>query len=377
MINKLILFILMFTGMLPAYSQEADKNSDYNFSLTYKSDFVNRFSKGSDKKAGFLGNLDLTFDMNLKKITGSDNLSLFLYGLGAHGDDPTDFLGDSFTVSNIEAPDTFKVYEAYFQYTTDYDLTAKLGLRDLNAEFYSTETSKLFINSAFGISPSLSKSVTGGPSIFPVTSLSFNLNYTHDFYSIGYGIFNATAGDSANPYGTHVTTSEAKGYLNILELGLEQDKIDLPFKYKVGVWSYTKEINAIDTTKSSEKNSGTYLLADQRINSILSVFAKYGLANSKLNQFSSNAELGLAFQGLFNSRPNDQLLFGTAHGVASADYERINSSASSENVLELGYHCELHPHFSVTPDLQYITNPGLSLTNPPVFVGILRLEMGF
>ena len=40
---------------------------------------------------------------------------VFFYGLGNHGGRPSENVGDLQIVSNIEAPDTWKLYEAWFE----------------------------------------------------------------------------------------------------------------------------------------------------------------------------------------------------------------------------------------------------------------------
>ena len=62
--------------------------------------------------------------------------TLFFYILGNHGGALSEQVGDLQGLSNIEAPATVKLYEAWFEQTLfDDRLSFKAGLYDLNTEF--------------------------------------------------------------------------------------------------------------------------------------------------------------------------------------------------------------------------------------------------
>lgn len=153
------------------------KDKGVDVLIKYKGDFVRNVSGGLETKTVYLGNLDIVADFDLEKLVGLKGLNFVLYGLENHGGQPTQYIGDSFASSNIEAPSTFKIYEAYLQQTFDDRFVVLFGLRDLNADYYAVESSGVFLNSAFGIGPSFSQTGVNGPSIFPTAAPALTFKY--------------------------------------------------------------------------------------------------------------------------------------------------------------------------------------------------------
>jgi porin len=359
-------------------AKSALKKQGVNFVLAYKSDYVSNLSGGIEKKSAYLDNFDAWGEFDLEKILGVKGLSLVLYGLGNRGGDPSSFVGDSFVTSSIESPNTFKLYEAYLKQNVDDRMSVLFGLRDLNADFNSAESTKPFINSTFGISQAISQTGSNGPSIFPTTALALSLKYESpsSFYFAS-ALFNAKAGDPERPTGTQVDTAMNEGALMIWEAGFSKSESDHPFKYGAGAWTYTKNGDAIDSEKGTAKNSGFYLLGDQMLIKHVSVFAKFATASSLINTFDAAAETGIVYRDLLGVFPGDALVFGYARGWASSDYQSLNDSTGMESVAEVAYRMEFSHGISVTPDFQYVTHPGLSKDLQNAKVGTLRLEISF
>lgn len=330
----------------------------------YKVDSVSNVGGGIERKSVFLGNFDLTFDFDLNKLLGWQGLSITLYGLGDHGDHPREFVGDRLGSSNIEAPSTFKLYEAYVKHAIDDRFSYLIGLRDLNADFNQIDAAAGFLNSAFGVTPTLAQTGVNGPSIFPTTALAFTFKYQSpsSFY-LESGVFNAKAGDPEKPYGTTITTQVDDGYLYIWEAGVLQNHPKSHTKFAVGAWTYTLPKAALDTTKPDTRNSGYYIIADTSLSSETSFFVKYGEASQDVNEFKSSIETGLAMKQPFVSRPSDLLSVGFAQAKATPDNQTLNSLTADESVYEVSYRYQIVPGFSVTPDYQFVQNPSL---NPEV-----------
>lgn len=354
---------------------EKSEGEAVEWGITYKADFVRGF-KGGENRGGYLGNLDLTLLLNMEELVGARGLSLFVYGLGNHGDKPSEFIGDSFVASNIEAPNTFKIYELYLKQRLNDNFSVLLGWRDLNADFYSTDSSSGFINSAFGISPALAQTGQNGPSIFPSTSLAFTARYENKSSYFQAGVFNAVAGDPEEPMGTHLNTDFSDGTLVIMEAGLLPEAGG-PGKYSLGVWDYSKESERLDPDQDLDRNQGAYILLDHSVSEDVSVFLRYGWADPDMNQFSSAGEVGFQWKGPLEACPDDHLSVGWARGQASSEQRRLNDSADFESVFEFAYTRQLDSHLSLTPDFQWILNPGLDPDSDPAQVLGLRLKLQY
>ena len=116
--------------------------------------------------------------------------------MNAHGGlKPTaDMIGDLQTVSNLEAPRTTRLYEVWYQQAFAENLTMKAGMIDFNRDFSVSENGGLYINSAFGVIPSISENTS--LSFFPLTGLGATVKYspdkTVDFLA---GVFDGDLGD--------------------------------------------------------------------------------------------------------------------------------------------------------------------------------------
>ncbi|MCB0413635.1 MAG: carbohydrate porin [Bdellovibrionales bacterium] len=133
----------------------------------------------------------------------------------------------------------------------------------------------------------------------------------------------------------------------------------------------------VDSTKNSEKNSGVYGMVSYGLSKDVFLFLKYGFASHQTNTFESGVETGFSYKGIFSSRPQDVLTMGYAQANTSSEYKRINSSTDYESVGELAYRVDVCDGISVTPDVQYIQNVGLSKTVEDAQVGTIRIEIEF
>ncbi|MCB0413636.1 MAG: carbohydrate porin [Bdellovibrionales bacterium] len=243
---KLICCGVILSGVVEtAYSEEPEigwspswrnyrsklEEKGYSLNISYKGDYVSNLNGGIEQRSSYLGNLDITADFDLEKLWGAKGLTFSVYGLGNHGGNPTEFIGDSFATSNIEAPETFKIYEVYFQQGFGETSFLVFGLRDLNADFYALDEANILINSAFGISPTLSQTGIQGPSIFPQASVALEYKYGSSqgvyFQS---GIFNAQAGKLGLSHGTQINLEDKEGYLYLGEIGYANENVEQGFK---------------------------------------------------------------------------------------------------------------------------------------------------
>lgn len=349
-----------------------------DLSLTYKGEWMGVASGGLKRGSVFLGNVDILAETDMERLAGIKGMKFVLYGLGNHGGAPSEYVGDSLVTSNIEAPSTFKLYEAYLQQHIDDNTAIIFGLRDLNADFYSTPSSGIFLNSSFGISSSFSQTGVNGPSIFPQAAMAAYVKYESDtrFYFQA-GAFNATAGDPNRPYGTHITTDNKNGFLYIWEGGFAEEEGDRPYKYSVGAWNYSEMHPSISAGGSDHVNSGVYFLADQNLTKQFSVFVRHGFAAPQVNTFDRVTEAGVQITGLLPSRGEDALAIGVVRGTASGGYRSDNASADAEMAIEAAYCIHAARGVEITPDFQYLIHPGLVQDSKDTQVYAVRLKLGF
>jgi porin len=349
---------------------------DINF--VYKGESVTNLQGGLKRKSGYLDNVDLTIDMNLEKLLGWKGLKLSLYGLGNNGSDPSEFVGDDFATSNLESPNTAKLYQAYLEYRFDERSSVLTGLRDLNADFDTIGSTSTLLNSAFGVTPTLSQSGVNGPSIFPQASLALTFKFKAEsniyFQS---GAFNAQAGDADRPMGTHIHTAADHGYLYIWETGYDKgDDKTGENKYGIGAWSYAEPTSTIDGS-DEEHNWGFYGIVQHHFTPEFAVFVKHGIANEDLNQFQAATEAGLSYKGALHFRPEDTFSAGYARVEMSNAFKQVEDSTDDEDIIELAYKVNVLTGLDVTLDYQFVRNPGATKEVNQAQVSAIRMEIKF
>ena len=370
------------------------------FEAVYTGEMFSNVSGGIRQKTVYLDNIDLTLTVDVERLLGWPGARLFLYGLGNRGGNPSEHIGDAQAVSNIEAFDTWKLFEAWFEQSLfDERVSLLVGLYDLNAEFDYIETAQLFLHSSFGIGADFSQSGQNGPSIFPTSSLGARLRLQPSpawyWQTV---VLDGVPGDPTDPNGTQIIFGANDGVLVTTEIAYlrgGQDASVAYGKYALGGWLYTADFDDLIKTDAAGQparrggSHGLYGFAEQTVfretadlNQGLAVFVRLGLADTKVNQFRGYTGGGGVYTGLLPRRPTDRFGLGVAAVHNSGRYQRFRRNAGrpvdgAEVTLELTYRAELTPWFAVQPNFQYVINPSTEPTLANAAVFGLRFEVAF
>lgn len=338
------------------------EDNGVTFEAVYTGEIARNFDPGlvsNKKETIYLDNLDMTLNIDTEKAGMWSGGTFFVYGLSNSGRDPSgSVIGDLQTASNIEAPNTIVVYEAWYEQRFSDSLSLLVGFHDLNSEFYVSEYSSLFLNSSPGIGAEISANVP--VSIFARTGLAVRLHVdpTENWYI-------QTAVYDGDPATRTLKASEGKMY--ITETGLSSET----GTYKLGYWKHTADINF--NGKNFSSDYGYYGIVDQELlhldgDSSIGAFIRWGAVPSDRNAITSHVDFGLHMHGLVSSRAEDDI------GVA---FIRASTAAGNETVYEFTYRAVLTPWLAAQPSLQWIQNPGAVAANHTVKVALLRFEVGF
>ncbi len=110
----------------------------------------------------------------------------------------------------------------------------------------------------------------------------------------------------------------------------------------------------------------------------LGIFGRYGHAHSDRNRINHYWSVGGSYRGLVPTRDNDVTAFAVAQGILSDRYgEDVHPRADRETVYELYYAYQLTPWCIITPDLQFIVNPGGDKDDRDAIVGGVRVRITF
>ncbi|MFZ4619097.1 MAG: carbohydrate porin [Bacteroidota bacterium] len=376
----------------PSFFRAAQDQYGITLSAVIKNEFWSVMNGGIRKDPEQLLNADLTASVDLSKLAGLSDAAFFIHFLGNNGESISNDVGDIQMVSNIEGYKTFKLYQCWFEQSfPSADLSFLIGVFDLNAEFYVTPSSALFLNGSHGVGIDLGQTGLNGPSVFPNTSLAMRLRYApEDRISYSAAVFDGRPGAPDNCNSFDLSLNGQDGYFLIGEAAYERSG---SLKCAVGAWYYTGSFADVCAVEGLEEyferkdNAGAYLLFDHALytepgeqSGGLNIFTRFGITNDHVNLIRSHVGGGLTYKGPFDGRDDDEFGYAFAYASFGSDFRRLTSfygesMASFEAAHEVTYRGALTPWFAVQYNLQYIMHPSASIDVSDVFVHGLRLEI--
>jgi porin len=265
----------------------------------------------------------------------------------------------------------------------------KLGLIDLNSEFYVNGSSGVLIAPQFGVGSELAATGPGGPSIFPDTGLAIRAIFKPTMQTyLEAGAYNAHVGDPGDHGG--VDTSFDQGVVEIAEGGWSMDGKG---KLALGAWQYSKKqdelfsVNGLGAPLQHNSN-GAYVLAERVLidgadkGSTFTGFFRGGVSDGATGPFRGAWQLGGLIEHPFASRPDGQFSFAVDQALLGDQFRKASAAGgaplkNAETHFEVTYADRLTKTVIIQPDLQYIIDPGGdgSVKNELVFT--LRFKGSF
>lgn len=361
--------------------------------LTYKLDFLHTTLSNADRRSTVLGNVDLKAGYTRSDAGSGNTTRLLGHLLNNHGGKPNNHIAAAQGIDNIEvATNTTKLFQAWVEQGFFGDrLRVLAGLLDLNAEFYATDSSALFLHPTFGTGAELAQTGKNGPSIFPTSSLALRARLAQEPWYVQAAAFDGVPGDPDNPRGTHVRFRAGDGALLIVEAGRSLADEGLPGKLALGAWRYTvRADDVLDTDAQGNpvkrRDAGAYMLFDYpvvRWDEVrgVNVFGRGGIANADVNQFRRAANFGVTVRGPVASRPRDAFGIGVAAERNGAKFRQAMRLAgrpapSSELSVEVIYRAVLAEWLAVQPSVQFLRNHGDPALASASVIGV-RIELTF
>jgi len=387
MINSTKNFIISFTVLLlmccpDNICGQEEKTSvlELEANLTY--DILNIHQGSQAKHNGknlFLGMEQLMVSINpFKKI--DNGFKMFFNVINTQGARPSeDYIGDLQVISNIEAGYYSGLFEAYLEHHYARH-SVMIGLHDLNATFLYTDAALNFVNSSFGIMPSVSCNVSC--SIYPLSALGINYLYTHDTWALKLAFYDGNPGSMQhNNMNLNPSLSKQDGIFSIAEFQYNI-KGNNDTQIKGGAYWHSADFTTGVDDFSYKNNYGAYALIAHNIKfhkewpNKFQLFIKGGLNTPQRNFISSFIGGGLVINDLLHLFQQDQIGLAIARAnisntIMSNEIEFYNN----ETAYELFYSMEFLNHFKLQPSIQYITHPGGLMTNNDAFVSLLRFQV--
>ena len=364
---------------------KADDSPVLSFSASLAVDGVAPLQGGANHKVREIDLLTLGVSADFEKL-GWHGASGQLTLQNTSGQMPNIDLGTLEGVDNAEVTARHgRVFEAWLQQDFNGKGSLKIGLIDLNSEFYNNGAAGVLLAPQFGIGSELAAAGPAGPSIYPQTSLSARLafNPTKNSY-VQAGVFNA---DLDNP--GSIDTRFKLGVLEIVEAGWTPDGKG---KFAVGAWRNSKKQDDLFDTLASgpvqRTPSGAYGLAERTFldggdrGRSFTGFLRGGFSDGDTGPFKGGWQIGGLMSHVFASRPDSQFSFGVDQAYLGDKYRKASAAGgapldSAETHFEITYADQLFEHLVVQPDFQYILNPGGDGAAKNELVFLLRLKASF
>lgn len=343
---------------------------------------VNNASSGVTKKNGRTDasySADITVGKEFKEVSGKAFLHLEA-GQGAGLED------DLTLYSNVNRDadnnNNVRVTELWYEQGFFKDnAVLSFGKLDPTAYFdnnrVANDETTQFLGRIFRNSPTLE---------FPDNSAGIRLAYLPaGWLELGYGVFDANS--DWEKLGDNL--------FNIGQATFKTNFFNLPGNYRFLGWSNNAyHTKWLDTSKEKEAAYGFGLSFDQKLNKVVTAFARYGWQDPKVYNPNLTATGNLAYslehswssgfqvEGKPWGRENDIFGFAVGQAIPSDDYHKANPSrrAKSEGHLEAYYNIKVNNYLSISPDLQYIWNPfGKDVADDTsgIFVGGMRAQVDF
>ncbi len=356
-LRVLLPFLYLFYVSSFAYAEE----DGITLEMLYVGEGVSNVSGGLKQDSTYLGTGDMAVTIDTEQAGWWQGGTWFIEVLVNHGTDPSSFIGDIQTASNIADGNRTRLQQFWYQHEINDNISILLGLHDLNSEFNVTEYGSLFLNSSFGIGPDMSGNVP--TSLWPEAGYAVRLDVHGEHLYVHAEVYD---GDPA----TRAVDAAKEGLMWIAEAGL----LNHGSAYKMGVWQHTADKVAPDGEVYSS-DFGMYAVVDQALNDDLGVFLQLGVVPSDRNEISQYLGFGVHIHGLISGRHDD--IFGI--GVARAGFSSLNQSTygltPAETTVEITYDMAVTDYLNIHPAFQWIQHPSGDPALKAAHVAMLRLEL--
>lgn len=364
--RRVSVFLIAYS--LAPQAAMAEESKPVEINAAYTADVV--YSSASDvgNQVYYLDNLQFFIDADLDRLVGWTGGSVHLEVLNNLGGKPNNRLGTLQGIDNIEVTNQrLRVFEAWYEQALGQSTTVRIGLYDLNSEFYTNDAAGGLIAPAFGVGSEIAATGPNGPSIFPSSALSLRINRT--IGKTGYVRFAAVNANASTIGDVHgVDFSFANGALLIGEVGTEGRS-----KFSVGGWGYTRQqddIRDVDVNGSPVRHGayGAYAIAQVPLTGNAGDrqethgFLRVGVSDGRTTAFKGGWQGGVMIKRVIASRPEGTLSIGVNQAFLSDPYRRNLAdggvdAAATESAIELTYADEIIPHVTLQPDFQWVFNP--------------------
>ncbi|MDO8444541.1 MAG: carbohydrate porin [Deltaproteobacteria bacterium] len=167
------------------------------------------------------------------------------------------------------------------------------------------------------------------------------------------------------------------------ELDIKTSYYGLGGNYRIYGWINQNSHTKWDGSDDDAANKGFGLSIDQRVSNDVTLFARYGLQDEDVSNFGQVITIGGQVIGNSWRRGNDAI--GIAYGLSktSGKYEDVSLATNGyeakgdEHYIEAYYKYWANANLTISPDLQYVVNPGGDEEKDAVLIYAARMQLTF
>jgi porin len=311
-------------------------------------------------------------------VVGLEGFSVHAQVFRSDGSSLSRRVGDIQTVDSIDAVLVTRLFEAWVEKkigNDDRSAALRVGLMDLNADFDSTQTGALFVNSSHGIGADLSRSGVDGPSIYPVSALAARLSFLlTNKWTLRIAGFNGVAGDPDRPEAFVAERLAAPD--GALLIGQVDYHLTDSARIEAGLWHYTSRSSAIGVlVPRGSHDQGGYASIEGPIPGAKNwaAWARLGFASPDAQIIDRYVGFGVVRTGLFKGRKDDRIGLAVADAHIGAPARISLALPRAETSIETSYQLKIGTSFAAQPDVQYVIHPAAESSVRSALVVGLRL----
>jgi porin len=364
------------------------------------SEYLANLRGGLARGGTYDGLTTMTLGVDTQKAIGLPGGTFNISALQIHGRDLSrHYLGTLNTASGIEAQDTTRLWELWYQQAfLNKRVDVKIGQQSIDQEFMVSQYAATFVGTMFGWPGVPSYDMPNGGPAYPLSALGVRVRgqISRSLNALA-GVFDGDpiGNNPKNLGGTNFNLHNGALFIGELQYSINQpaegepeaakSRSGLPGTYKIGVWYNNEEFNDLRYDKTglsladpastgvarrSHGNYSLYAVADQMIWRLnpdeprsIGVFARIMGAPGDRNLVSFSANAGIVMKAPFRGRDNDSVGLGLAYikvgsHARGLDADSGNVVRNSETAIEATYQYEVTPWWQLQGDLQYTFNAG-------------------
>ena len=332
-------------------------------------------TENADRISG-LYDLDLCYLLSAEQSESSDgDYTLIAVSVqSSFGNGISDSkVGSFFNLNDGAKGDTNLIIDKLFVELTALDrlLTVNIGKIDLIDYFDHSAVANEYKSQFFAYPLVQTQNIP-----FPSKGLGVRVQYDpSDFWYIQAAIEDAQA--DKREAGFRTTFHDEDYFFSIAEVGVRPNFLNMLGTYRFIMWYDPQDKSYLDGSSRSKRDDlGFAMSFDQKMTQKMTVFFRYGWADDKVNKVEDFVSFGGQIEGLIEGRDEDVFAVGYAHGL------RSSNGLSSEDergidLIEIYYKIEVNDNFKISPNVQFVMDPGGLKSESPATVFGVRCRVKF